>query len=33
MIAQYVMICLYLQGWASEEELITHLEKLKPHAA
>jgi len=27
------MVCLYLQGWASEEELITHLEKLKPHVA
>jgi hypothetical protein len=21
------------QGWADEEELIAHLEKLKPHAA
>ena len=29
----YEMICLYLQGWASQEELITHLEKLKPHVA
>jgi hypothetical protein len=24
------MICLYLQGWADEEELIAHLRKLKP---
>lgn len=27
----YEMICLYLQGWASEEELLAHLSKLKPH--
>lgn len=24
------MICLYLQGWASEEELLAHLQKLRP---
>lgn len=29
----YEMVCLYLQGWANEEELLAHLEKLKPHAA
>jgi hypothetical protein len=29
----YEMVCLYLQGWADEEELIAHLEKLKPSAA
>jgi hypothetical protein len=28
----YEMICLYLQGWADEEELLTHLKKLQPHA-
>ncbi len=28
----YEMICLYLQGWADEEELLAHLAKLKPHA-
>lgn len=27
------MICLYLQGWADEEELLTHLKKLKPCVA
>lgn len=27
----YEMICLYLQGWANEEELLAHLKKLKPH--
>jgi hypothetical protein len=27
------MICLYLQGWADEEELLAHLKKLKPHVA
>lgn len=27
----YEMICLYLQGWADEQEVLTHLEKLKPH--
>jgi hypothetical protein len=26
----YEMVCLYLQGWADEEELLSHLEKLKP---
>jgi hypothetical protein len=29
----YEMVCLYLQGWADEEELLAHLQKLKPHAA
>ena len=29
----YEMVCLYLQGWADEEELIAHLEKLKPQVA
>lgn len=29
----YEMVCLYLQGWADEEELTAHLEKLKPHGA
>jgi hypothetical protein len=29
----YEMICLYLQGWADEEELLAHLKKLKPHVA
>ena len=29
----YEMICHYLLGWADEEELLAHLEKLKPHAA
>lgn len=27
----YEMICFYFMGWASEEELITHIEKLKRH--
>jgi hypothetical protein len=27
----YEMICLYLQGWADEQELLAHLQKLKPH--
>lgn len=27
----FEMICLYLQGWADEEEVLAHLEKLKPH--
>jgi hypothetical protein len=27
----YEMVSLYWQGWASEEELVAHLEKLKPH--
>ena len=26
----YEMVCLYLQGWADEQELNAHLEKLKP---
>jgi hypothetical protein len=26
----YEMVCLYLQGWADEEELRAHLEKLQP---
>ncbi len=26
----YEMVCLYLQGWADEEELMEHLAKLKP---
>jgi len=29
----YEMVCLYLQGWADEEELLTHLKKLKPRLA
>jgi hypothetical protein len=29
----YEMVCLYLQGWADEEELIAHLKKLKPRVA
>lgn len=29
----YEMVCLYLQGWADEEELLAHLEKLQPHVA
>jgi len=29
----YEMVCLYLQGWADEEELLAHLEKLKPRVA
>ena len=29
----YEMVCLYLQGWADEEELLAHLAKLKPHQA
>jgi hypothetical protein len=28
----YEMVCLYLQGWADQEELLAHLQKLKPHA-
>jgi len=27
------MICLYFQGWASEEEVLAHLEKLKQSAS
>jgi IS4 transposase len=26
----FEMVCLYLQGWADQEELLAHLEKLKP---
>lgn len=26
----YEMVCLYLQGWADEDELLAHLAKLKP---
>ena len=29
----YEMVCLYWQGWASEEELLAHLRKLKPQDA
>jgi len=29
----YEMVCLYMQGWADEEEFLAHLEKLKPAAA
>ena len=29
----YEMVCFYMQGWADEEELLAHLEKLKPVAA
>jgi hypothetical protein len=29
----YEMVCLYLQGWADEEELLAHLEKIQPHTA
>jgi hypothetical protein len=29
----YEMVCLYLQGWADEEELIAHLQKLKRERA
>ena len=29
----YEMLCLYLQGWADEQELLEHLAKLKPHNA
>jgi hypothetical protein len=29
----YEMVCLYLQGWADEKELLAHLTKLKPHTA
>jgi hypothetical protein len=28
----YEMVCFYLIGWASEEELLRHIEKLKAHA-
>jgi hypothetical protein len=29
----FEMICLYTQGWADEEEVLAHLEKLKRHAS
>jgi hypothetical protein len=29
----YEMVCLYMQGWADEEELLAHIEKLKPATA
>jgi hypothetical protein len=29
----FEMVCLYLQGWADEEELLAHLQKLKPQVA
>jgi hypothetical protein len=29
----FEMVCLYLQGWADQEELLAHLKKLKPRAA
>jgi Transposase DDE domain len=29
----YEMVCLYLQGWADEEELLAHLKKLQPRVA
>lgn len=29
----FEMVCLYLQGWADQEELVAHLKKLKPNAA
>jgi hypothetical protein len=28
----FEMVCLYLQGWADQEELLAHLKKLKPAA-
>lgn len=28
----YEMVCLYLQGWANQDELLAHLKKLKPHS-
>lgn len=28
----YEMICYYFIGWATKEELLAHIEKLKPHA-
>jgi hypothetical protein len=27
------MLCYFLMGWASEEELLAHLEKLRQHDA
>jgi hypothetical protein len=29
----FEMVCLYLQGWADQEELLTHFKKLKPQVA
>lgn len=29
----YEMVCLYLQGWADQQELLAHLQKLKPNVA
>lgn len=29
----YEMVCLYMQGWADEDEVLTHLDKLRPHVA
>ena len=29
----FEMVCLYWQGWANEEELLAHLQKLKPQVA
>jgi hypothetical protein len=29
----FEMVCLYLQGWADQDELLAHLKKLKPRAA
>lgn len=29
----YEMVCLYLQGWADEEELLAHIAKLKPYTS
>jgi Transposase DDE domain len=29
----FEMVCLYLQGWADQEELLAHLKKLKPQLA
>jgi hypothetical protein len=29
----YEMVCLYLQGWADQEELLAHFKKLKPQVA
>lgn len=29
----FEMVCLYLQGWADEEEHLAHLKKIKPQAA
>lgn len=29
----FEMICLYLQGWADEDEVLAHVEKLKPQQA